>query len=173
MGDRTILKNVISSLADSDPNVTDAEAEATLAVSVRHVAIPVANFNVNVSNALISAMSPNVYSANTVVDVTGAGFVADARVPVGNATTKIMLNFWKRNSAGLAKTNFATINTHALSANVNAFVIYEVPNVVQNTSAVNIARNATVGYDIVKSGTGLQAAVTNPAGLVFLTLKAR
>jgi hypothetical protein len=173
MADRTILKNVIASLADSDPNVTDAEVEATLAVSTRHVAIPVANFNVNVSNALISALSPNVYSANTVVDVTGAGFVADARVPIGNASHKVTMNFWKRNSTGEAKTNFASINTHALSANVNAYVIYEVANVAQNTSAVNIARNSTVGWDLVKTGRGLQAAVTNPAGLVFLTLKAR
>lgn len=173
MGDRTYLKNAVKSLIDSDPNVTSSETEAVLAVSTRHVAIPVANFNASVSNALISALSPNAYSANTVVDVIGAGFVADAKVPVGNSTNKITINFWKRNSAGLAKTNFATINTHALSANVNAYVIYEVPNVVQNTNAVNIARNATLGYDIVKTSLGLQAAVTNPAGLVFLTLKAK
>ena len=155
MADRTKVRNQMKGLFDSNPNVSNALLEANMVFSQRAIRSQLVNINLNATNVILDEISNFDWSDN--VEVVGIELLPGVAINTTDAGT--VINVWKMNTIGAAKTLIGQVNTAAMSANVNAFE--SVANTNLNLSNATVLRGGCIGFDVTQTGAGVSNGVTS------------
>lgn len=167
MGDRTIVRRLFeSTIGESNPQMTDASAEAVKVVQHRRAARGGMNLNASTTNLVVDLLSTTQLS--DVCSLLSFELVPTQTV-TSSATNFVVVTLWKRAADGTTKTTIAEINTANLAASANLYT----------AMSANIAQYASNGLTVARGGTiGIDAALTaaGQSGLAdcyaYVTLRA-